>query len=103
MNFTVKDRILLVGMLPPQGDFKTIKLLHDLRIELAFSEKENEDFGIQSANGSVSWDGEAGKAVKEIEVGPTMFELIKGLIKDLDEAKQLTENHISLYEMFMAE
>jgi hypothetical protein len=102
MKFTVRDRILLIGMLPPQGDFRTIKLLRKLREALAFTEIENKDFKIVSSpNGQVTWDGEKGSAGKEVLVGDVMFEVIVGLLKDMDEKKALTENHVDLYEMFI--
>ena len=102
MKFAVKERILLVGMLPPQGNFQTIKLLRVLREALAFTEQENKDFEIvTNPNGTVNWDGKKGKATKEVLVGDVMFNVIQGILKDMDEKKQLTENHVELYEMFI--
>lgn len=44
MLLTLKERLTLMGVLPPQGDFTTIKILRQFKESLAPDEEENKLF-----------------------------------------------------------
>ena len=100
MKLTVAERIALLGMLPEQGGFATMKALTELRGNLFPTEAEVKKFGIEQTDERVSWkdNGEA-----EIEVSPVMKAMIVSQLTKLDGDEKLTANHLSLYEKFVEE
>lgn len=101
MQLGVFDRLILLNVLPKEGDFTTIKIVRTLREELSFSEEEHKalefDFG---AEGQVKWKQDADKP-KEVEIGEKATDLIVETMKKLSSDKKLTEQHLSLYEKFV--
>ena len=103
IKLTVKQRIDLQSILPPQGDFLTIKMIRVLREDLSFSQKEHKllEF-VNHPNGSIEWNANAApKCIKEIEIPETIISVIKETLEKLNTSKQITESHLDFYEMFM--
>ena len=102
MLFSMRDRFILLNILPAEGDFTTVKIVHDLRQGLAPSEKEVKGCKIRSENGQILWDEVAEKKNKhkEVAIGEKAFEIIKEQFKILDEKKKLTVGHIETYMRF---
>ena len=46
MKLTIFERTRLLGILPPQGDILTLKILRKLRESLSFSEEELKTFSV---------------------------------------------------------
>lgn len=129
MNLTVFERLVLLSVLPKEGDFITLKLMRKLREGLSFNEKEIndidfkflwrcpkcqkaevtaqtlkcEDCGIYMAPaGQATWDeGKAALVVKDVHIGDKMRALCESTLKRLSDEKKLTEQHMSLYEKFV--
>ena len=103
VKLTVKQRIDLQSILPPQGDFLTIKMIRQLRETLSFSQKEHELLKfVNHPNGSVEWSVSAAKkCLKDIEIPETIVNTIKEILERANTAKQITEAHLDFYEMFM--
>jgi hypothetical protein len=100
-NLSVKNRIILVGVLPPVGDITSMKQVRVLREELAFSDEENESLQItNNPDGSINWNKE-GEYDKPIDISPVMDEVIKAKMVELNEQKKLSENHIEIWDMFV--
>lgn len=98
MLLTVLERILLLNVLPPEGDITTIRIMRDLKNELSFTELEHKDLQLTpKEDGSISWDGS--KAVdKDITIGPKASGiLIKGLEK-LSESGKINFQLLDLYD-----
>jgi predicted RNase H-like nuclease (RuvC/YqgF family) len=87
-------------LLPETGDFTTLKLLRIAKEELSFSEDENKALNFIQDEEMLTWTQEA-SVEKEVLVGETITEVIKKALKKMDEDKELTEQHISLYEKFI--
>lgn len=100
MQLSVKSRLLLLNLLPAQGNITTIRVVHDLRRALSFSEQEHKELSLRQTTEGVSWD-HIKEQPKEIEIGPRALVLIEDTLKDLDKQKKLTEDHIELYELFV--
>ena len=100
MKLGIKDRLVLLNTLPPEGNFATVKIVHELRMALAPSEEEATAIGLVQAEGQVRWD-----PTKDIEKDIPMGKVAKGIIesalKKLDESQKLTPEHLSLYEKFV--
>jgi hypothetical protein len=100
MKLSVKDRIVLLGILPATGDFLTLKIVRQLREELSFTEEETKILNLQNDGQQVKWDAEA-DPMKDVEIGVTAADLIVASLKKLDEKKELTQETFELYEIFV--
>ena len=98
MKLDVGDRLVLLSILPKEGDLTTIRIVHDLRQALSFSEEELKTLNIRSEGEGMVWDGADG--VKEIPIGPQAQVRISEVLERLDKEEKITEDHLSLWEKF---
>jgi len=99
---------MLGNILPQEGDFVTLKVLRNLRMDLSFNDDELKKWSIQSSNGQVNWRlfTDKNKPIDqdaEIEVGVKAKDIIVKALADLNEKKKLREEHLTLYERFIGE
>lgn len=117
MELNVNERFTLLGILPKEGNFLTLKILRKLREELSFNESEIKALGFKSPgqtyvnddgvtitvpDNSLHWDPRAPQT-KEFDFGAKATELITDVLKELDKQKKLTDAHFSIYEKFLGE
>ena len=127
-NLTVVERANLLTILPETGDFLTLKILRKIRERLALSEEEIKFFDLKYAyeckqdnvfiyslaqgdcpkcnkplqmNGGIVWNPKV-KQDRELEFGEIDCEIIKTALKKLNDTKQLSDKHFSLYEKFVS-
>ena len=100
MELGVFDRLILLNILPKEGDFTTLKIVRKLREDLSFSEEEHKALKFQQDEGSIKWQSGADKP-KEIQFGDKATDLIVSTLKKLSADKKLTEQHFNLYEKFV--
>ncbi len=102
MKLHMRDRFVLLNILPPEGDIATIKIVHRLRQDLAPTEQEFKDYKITQNEGQVTWDDamEQKRGAQEKKIGPKAFRLIEEAFEKLDKEKKLTEGHLSTYLLF---
>lgn len=99
MQFTVEERLLMLNLLPPaEGNLLTVKITHDLRQGLAFSEEDLAILQIEQSDGQLRWQNGVGP--KELEVGPHIAKVIYDELAKLNEGERLREGHLSLAEKF---
>ena len=98
MKLTLMERITLLGILPQEGGFSTMKALTELRGNLYTTEAEVKKFGIEQDETKITWK-ENGTA--EIAIGEIMTALIVKRLETLDKEEKLTANHLSLWEKFI--
>lgn len=99
MNVTVKERMILLAVLPNQGDITTLKIMRKLREELSFSEDEHKKINLrQGENGNWFWDAEI---EKDVEIGEKALEVISKSFKELNQKEQLHMDHLDVYERFV--
>ena len=98
----MRDRFVLLNILPPEGDIATIKIVHRLRQDLAPTEKEFKDYKITQNEGQVMWDDamEKKKGPQEKNIGPKAFVMIEEAFEKLNKEKKLTEGHLDTYIRF---
>jgi len=101
MKLNVPERLLLLNLLPATGDITSIKLLRKAKEELSFDEKENKDFGFVQDGEMLRWNSDMGNVEKDVTIGEIITELIRKKLKKMNEEKELTEQHISIYEKFI--
>lgn len=100
MKLSIKERLVLLGILPAEGSFITLKVLRKLRGDLSFSEEEIKQYKFVQENGRVTWDNSV-EQMKPIAIGTQAKIIVKDSLKRLDEQEQLKEDHFSIYEKFV--
>ncbi len=100
MKLNILERMMALGVLPPEGDYATLKILNQLRLALAFSEKEMKDFGIttDAVNNRTTWKSDS---AVEIPMGEKATDIIIEALKALNKEKKLSADSVSLYEKFI--
>ncbi len=100
MQFTVKERLILVNNLPQQGDFITMTLADGLKKKLIFTEEEITAVGLKAIEGGrATWNLDAPEM--DISIGPKTVEMVKAHLKKLEAEAKLTADMLTLYERFV--
>ena len=103
MELKIKDRLILLSLLPGegfQGSFLTLKIIRDLQNDLGFSEEEYKTYKLTENDGKVTWDN-AKEQMKEVEIGEKASSLFADALKTLSEKEKLSQAHFELYERFV--
>ena len=100
MNLNVLERIMALDALPQEGTYVTLKIVHDLRLLLSFTEKEIKEWNVRSdgESGITAWEvnGET-----EIPIGEKATDIIVDALKKLNRDQKLKAGAMSLYEKFI--
>jgi hypothetical protein len=101
MLLSVLERAILISLLPMEANFATLKLVRIAKEALSFTDEENKicNFVANTDTGQTTWN--EGVEPKEIGLGEVATQLIVEALVNLDKAKKLTTDHMSLYEKFV--
>lgn len=88
----------MLNLLPPEGTLLTMKIVHELRQDLAFSEEELAALKFQQSNDRLQWENTV--EPKEIEVGVKAMSTTYDLLEKLNKEEKITEAHLTLCEKF---
>ena len=100
MKLSISERIVLMDMLPKEGNITQVRILTDLRAQLGFTEQEHQQYGIRVNDGSVTWmPGKDDN--KDVPIGDVARDIIRERLTAMDAAKKLTEQHITLWGKFV--
>ena len=99
MKLNVGERLMVISVIPKEGDFVTIRMVRGLIAKLGLSAEEITEFNIQSADGNVSWN-EKGSVPLDFEFHYAETDLIKKSLRKLEEEKKLNQDTLSVYEKF---
>ena len=98
MKLAIGERLMLLNLLPPEGDLTSIKIVRRLREALSFNEDELEEYEIKVLDGGrISWNS---TAEKDVEIRAKARSLIVGALHKLDDDGKVTEQHLSLFDKF---
>ena len=101
MKLTVFERLMLLNILPKEGNFVTLKIVRELREGLSFNEKEIKELDLKiDDKGNATWNPAKDKN-KDVEIGGQANKIIVETLEKLDKDKKLTESHLSVYEKFI--
>ena len=98
------DRLVCLSLLPPEGNYATLKIVRELQMELAPSEEESKLAGIKDnlltggVEAMLGWDK---VEPKEIVFGDIAKGIIVAALEKLDAEEKLTQQHFELYELFI--
>lgn len=103
MDLSVSERLVLLNVLPTEGDILTLKLTRDMVNNVGFSEEdlsalnfvENEELQ------QVTWD--EGFPVKTVGFGPKGLEVIIKAFEKLSRDGKMTMEHLPVAERFIDE
>jgi hypothetical protein len=100
MNLSVLERLVVLKVLPKEGDYATLKILTNLRMSLSFTEEEIKTWEIASdlLTGRTTWKVEG---VAEIPIGEKATDIVVASFKRLDKEKKLSVEDMSTYEKFI--
>jgi hypothetical protein len=99
MRLSVLERVLILTLLPAEGDITTLRTLRETREAVAF-DKDAEECGVVQDEEGVRCTKDWG-AEKEIEIPPRVAALISSSLVKLNSEKKLQERLFSLYEKFV--
>lgn len=103
MLLSVKERLLLQSVLPAQGSLTTIRIIHDMRQKLSFTEQEHKDFELNDlGNGLVEWNDQTAIEAN-FDLGDKGADIIREALRALDKSGKVTRDHISLFDKFLPE
>ena len=101
MNLSVKERLVILSILPQEGNRLTWKVQKKLEDDLGFSEEELKTYKLETLeNGMVRWDNN-GEQEKEIEIGEKANDIIVLALSKLNDQNKLRKDHIDIYDRFM--
>lgn len=112
MKLLVKERIVLLNILPKEGDFKTLKQLREFRELVSFDDNENDmlKFVNNAVTGMITWnepgaDPEEGEErvlySKDFAIVPSISAIIVEVLTKMNTDKKLNDETFSLYEKFV--
>jgi len=102
MKLNVFERLILLQILPAEGNFVTLRIVKDLKGIVALSETDFKEFEVTQVGEQVKWNAK-GNEEREIEIGEKATDIVIESLKKLDKEKKLTERHFTLYEKFVKE
>jgi hypothetical protein len=104
MKLTVLERIALLNILPAEGDFVTLKIVRNLKMDLSFSEDEIKALKVEQKGAQITWDlTKETPGGKEIKIGEKATDVIVAALKKLNAEKKLIEQQFTIYEKFVKE
>jgi len=101
MKLRIGERLILLGILPNEGNFATLKIVRKLQAELSFDEKEFKEYSIVQEGDKVNWSAKKDiEKPKDVVIGEKANDIIFEALKKLDNENKLTQDHFSLCEKF---
>lgn len=98
-RLTASQRIHLLGMLPKEGRYEGLKLIRQLREQLALTTAEAKRVNLtMTTDGGATWK-DNGRRVGFTFSGPAVALIVRRLV-ELDTTKKLTLETVDLYEEF---
>jgi hypothetical protein len=99
MKLSLRDRFTILNVLPDKGNLATIKIVHNLKMNLSLSKEEFEDLEIKEKDGLVYWNDEKEKKYgeKEIDISGKSLSIVLSAFDKLDKEEELTDAHLQTY------
>jgi hypothetical protein len=101
MLLTVKERLLILAILPVENDLLTMRVISELKGILGLSEEEFKTYNVvRLPEGQIQWDIAKDKGVEK-NIGDKAKEIIASALTTLDKNKKVTEDFLGLFERFV--
>ena len=105
MKLGLAERFFLIGILPTEDDYATLRMSWLLKMSLSPTAEEYKEFEIEQhpESGMITWN-DAGKAyIRDIPMNDPQTTLVRQILVDLDKKKKLNISSFSLFEKFVLE
>ncbi len=101
MKLSVFERLLLLNILPAEGDMTTLRIIRQMKEDLSFTEEEHKALEFDMGEGgSVRWKADA-DTMKDVPIGEKGQDIIKEQLVKANDQKKLQLQHMALYERFV--
>ena len=94
-KLSIKDRLVIVELLPVQGNIIDLTISKDIRQKAELGQMESTKIDLKIEGTSFVWDEKKAKD-KTIEFTNAELELLKSQINELDKQKTIKPNMLSL-------
>jgi len=101
-KLSIGERLIILQLLPQEGNYATLKLIRDLGNKIGISADEHTEFELTQVGDKISWN-EKGKEEKPIDLKIKEIEIITAALEKLDSEKKLEFRHFSIFEKFGGE
>jgi hypothetical protein len=102
MKLNILQRILIFSILPKEGTLLTMKTLKSLKTKITFSEDDVKEYNIRIDGNQYLWDGDKPNDT-EFDLTEGEVKFITDGLKELDVQGKITEQYLSLCELFNVE
>jgi hypothetical protein len=99
MKLGIRERIILLNILPAEGDVTTLRIIRKLKDDMGFTEKELKEQEIVSADGKVTW--KPSDYLRDIPIGEKAHDIIKDAFVKLNRENKMQDNFLDLYDLFV--
>jgi len=99
-KLALSERINLMEILPAEGNFVTLRVIRELKLNLGVKDEEFKLFDIKQNDKQITWN-EKGNQEIDFEFGEAAVDIIVKQLISLDNSKKLGDKHFSLYEKFV--
>ena len=100
MKLSVLDRLVLLNVLPKEGEITTLKVIRKLKDDLSFSEEEHKVLKFRQEGENLAWDE---LPDREIEIGEKATDVIVNAFKNLSKQGKLHVDYVEMYDRFVKE
>lgn len=100
MLLSVQERLIMLSILPAEGDLTSLRVIRDVKMALGFTEEEIATIGFSYADGRTTWKTDM---QTEIAVGPKVLTIVHSAFGKLNQNQALTLDMLPLYERLLAE
>jgi hypothetical protein len=97
MKLNVNERLVIVGILPEKGNFKTMTTVENAKNALHLTEEEVLKYELKQVGENLAWNKEGAKK-KEIKISELGTEMIMEAFEALDKKSELTTFHYSVFK-----
>lgn len=104
MLLEVHERMVLVGLLPKEGDYAALKSIRRAREMLSFTPEEISFLEMKTVPGVdgkpvTQWSNEkAASNVKDCPIEEYIFGVLRDALADMNKKKKLSDQYVSVYE-----
>lgn len=100
MKLTILERLVILGILPAEGDILFLRMRQGMIAKVGLDAIEMETYEVkQNPDGTVSWRNDLPYEA-EVELSDVEKGIVKDALMKLSRERKLTPNHLSLYEKF---
>ena len=96
MIFTIKERLILLQILPTQGSLSEMVEIMDLAKQLKLNDEEKNSVSFnEDSKGNITWDIDKDPNI-DITISSDMIKILKETINKLDKDKKITPQLVDL-------